>query len=61
MNQLNVTQARTGLIVKQNALVRQVYAWMGLGLAITAMLAMVTVSSPGMLQAIVGNRPVFMG
>lgn len=61
MNQFDVTQARTGLIVKQNALVRQVYAWMGLGLAITAMLAMVTVSSPGMLQAIVGNRPVFYG
>lgn len=61
MNQVDVTQARTGLIVKQNALVRQVYAWMGLGLAITAMLAMVTVSSPGMLQAIVGNRMVFYG
>jgi FtsH-binding integral membrane protein len=49
------------VIVKQNALVRQVYAWMGVGLAITAFMALVTLSSPAMLQTITGNRLVFYG
>lgn len=61
MQDLDVSQARTGLIVKQNTLMRQVYAWMGLGLAITAILAMVTVSTPALYKAIVGNRLVFYG
>lgn len=46
---------------RQNTLVRQVYAWMGGGLAITAFFALLTVSSPTMLKAIVGNRMVFYG
>ena len=49
------------VIVKQNALIRQVYAWMGAGLAITAFMALVTLSSPVMLEAITRNRPVFYG
>jgi len=61
MNNLEATQTHSELIVRQNSLVRQVYTWMGLGLAITAILAMVTVATPGMLQAIVGNRMVFYG
>jgi hypothetical protein len=61
MNQFDTTQASTGLIVKQNALVRQVYAWMGCGLALTAIVALITVSSPELLKAIVGNRLVFYG
>jgi uncharacterized protein len=61
MEQFEVSQAGTGLIVKQNALVRQVYAWMGCGLALTAIVALITVSSPELLQAIVGNRLVFYG
>jgi FtsH-binding integral membrane protein len=61
MNQFDMTQVRTGVVERQNALVRQVYAWMGLGLAITAVMAMVTVSSPEIFKAIVGNRPLFYG
>ena len=49
------------VIVKQNALIRQVYAWMGVGLTITAFMALVTLSSPEMLQAITGNRLLFFG
>ena len=61
MNQLDTTQASTGLIVRQNTLVRQVYAWMGCGLALTAIVALITVSSPELLKTIVGNRLVFYG
>jgi len=61
MRQFDTTQAGTGLIVKQNALVRQVYAWMGAGLALTALMALITVSTPELLKAIVGNRLVFYG
>src|SRR4051812_12876426 len=61
MNQYNIPHVRTGLIVKQNTLVRQVYAWMGFGLAITAIMAMVTASSPVLFNAIVINKPVFYG
>lgn len=61
MNQFDTTQIDTGLIVKQNALVRQVYAWMGCGLALTALMALITVSTPELLKTIVGNRLVFYG
>jgi uncharacterized protein len=63
MNELNTNYTRTAdqVIVKQNALVRQVYAWMGAGLAVTACMALITLSSPVMLAAIAGNRMVFYG
>ncbi|SJZ80187.1 hypothetical protein SAMN02745119_01686 [Trichlorobacter thiogenes] len=61
MQQFDTTQASTGLIVRQNTLVRQVYAWMGCGLTLTAIMALITVSSPELLKAIVGNRMVFYG
>jgi len=61
MNQFDTTQTSTGLIVRQNTLVRQVYAWMGCGLALTALMALITVSTPELLQVIVGNRLVFYG
>ncbi len=60
-NNYEVTQTRSALVVRQNSLVRQVYGWMGLGLALTALMAMVTVSSPDLLRAIVGNRLMFYG
>jgi FtsH-binding integral membrane protein len=47
--------------VKQNTLIRQVYAWMGAGLAITAIMALVTLSSPAILNAVTGNRLIFYG
>jgi hypothetical protein len=61
MNELDTPRGHTELIVKQNLLVRQVYAWMGFGLAITAIMSLVTISTPGIFNAIVGNRLVFYG
>jgi FtsH-binding integral membrane protein len=61
MYQINNTQSRTEVIVRQNTLIRQVYAWMGLGLAITAIMSLVMVSSPVLLKAIVTNRLLFYG
>ncbi len=63
MKELNPTYNRSGerVIVRQNALIRQVYAWMGTGLAITAFMALVTLSSPALLNAVAGNRLLFYG
>ena len=63
MNEWNTSLSRSvdQVIVRQNTLVRQVYAWMGAGLAITAFMALVTLSSPLLLQAVAGNRIVFFG
>jgi len=51
----------TQVFVRQNSLIRQVYAWMGAGLAITALMSLITLSSPAMLNAVLGNRLVFYG
>jgi FtsH-binding integral membrane protein len=63
MNQLDInypkSQDRT--IMVQNALIRQVYAWMGAGLFVTALMAFFTVSTPVLLNGVVGNRLVFYG
>ena len=63
MNEWNDSYPRTAeqVIVRQNTLIRQVYAWMGAGLAITAFMALVTLSSPPLLNAIAGNRLIFFG
>lgn len=63
MNEFNHSQTRSveQVIVRQNTLVRQVYAWMGTGLAITAFMALATLSSPLLINAIAGNRLVFFG
>ena len=63
MNELNQSYARTAdqTIVRQNTLIRQVYAWMGAGLTVTAVMALITLSSPTILTAIVGNRLLFFG
>ena len=63
MNELNPNYPRTTeqVIVRQNTLIRQVYAWMGAGLAITAFMALITLSSPEVLKAIMGNRLLFYG
>ena len=63
MNELNQSYARTAdqTVVRQNTLIRQVYAWMGAGLAVTAVAALITLSSPAILNAIVGNRLLFFG
>jgi len=63
MNDTNISNTRTvdRVIVKQNALIRQVYTWMGIGLAITAFMALTTLSSPAILEAVLGNKLVFYG
>ena len=63
MNELDTTYARTAdqVVVRQNTLIRQVYAWMGAGLAITAVMALITLSSSGILNAVLGNKLVFYG
>lgn len=57
----NYSRSTTDIIVKQNTLIRKVYAWMGAGLAITAFMALVTLSSPAILNAVLGNKLIFYG
>jgi len=47
--------------VAERSLFVSVYTWMGLGLALTALAALLTLSSPALLQLIAGNRAVFFG
>ena len=63
MNQFDISYPQTSdqLVAAQNTLIRQVYAWMGAGLFLTALMAVVTLSSPALLQAITGNRLLFYG
>lgn len=63
MNEIHTTYSRTAdqVVVRQNTLIRQVYAWMGAGLAVTAIMALVTLSSPAMLTIVLGNKLVFYG
>ena len=63
MNEQIPSYARTAdqVVVRQNTLIRQVYAWMGAGLAITAFMALITLSSPAILNAVTGNKLVFYG
>jgi FtsH-binding integral membrane protein len=56
-----VARSSEQVIVRQNSLIRQVYAWMGAGLGITAFIALLTLSSPAILNAVAGNRLVFYG
>jgi len=46
-------------VTAQNDVMKGVYAWMGGGLALTAFVSLLTVSSPSLLQAILGNRILF--
>mgnify|MGYP001161941605 CR=1 FL=1 len=52
------TQYRT-ISVANGTVMRGVYGWMGGGLFLTAFVAMITASSPVLLQAILGNRILF--
>jgi uncharacterized protein len=63
MNQIDMNYPRTAdqIVIAQNALIRQVYAWMGGGLLVTAMMAMATISSSALFNAIIGNRLIFYG
>jgi len=63
MNQFDINYPRTQdrIVIAQNALIRQVYVWMGAGLLVTALLALVTVSSPTLFKAVLGNKLLFYG
>lgn len=63
MNQFDINYLRTQdqIVSAQNALIRQVYAWMGAGLLVTALLALLTVSTPTLLRAVLGNKLLFYG
>lgn len=63
MNQFDINYPRTQdqIVSAQNALIRQVYAWMGAGLLVTALLALVTVSSPTLYKAVFGNKLLIYG
>jgi uncharacterized protein len=63
MNELHplYPRTKTDIIVNQNDLIRKVYAWMGAGLAITAFIALLTLSSPALLNAVLGNKLIFYG
>ena len=53
-------QANYNTIVNvQSGVMRGVYGWMGGGLALTAVVSLMTASSPALLQAILGNRILF--
>jgi uncharacterized protein len=45
----------------QHSFIMRVYGWMAFGLIITAMAALMTLSIPGLLMAIVSNTFVFLG
>lgn len=47
--------------VQESNLFVSVYTWMGLGLALTAIAALLTLSSPTLLKLIVGNKVIFFG
>ena len=51
----------TTVAVAPSGVMRGVYGWMGGGLAVTAFVSLLTVSSPALLQAILGNRILFYG
>lgn len=52
------TQYRT-ITITNSTVMRGVYGWMGGGLLLTALAALITASSPVLLQAILGNRFLF--
>src|ERR1044071_5059518 len=55
------TTSRVPAVERVAAFLWKVYAWMAIGLGITAVVAFVVASSPEMLRVLVGNRLVFFG
>jgi FtsH-binding integral membrane protein len=52
---------RQGIIVTTGDFFRRVYNWMAFGLALTALTAVFTISSPTLANLVFGNRIVFWG
>lgn len=57
----NIYSGRERAIAIQSNFVARVYNWMGLGLATTAIVALMTASSPALLNIIFGSQLVFFG
>ena len=55
------TTSREPAAERVSAFLWKVYAWMAIGLGITATVAVVVASSPEMLRVLVANRLVFFG
>jgi len=55
------TTADTRTQVQVNSFIRSVYNWMGIGLGLTALMALYVSSSEAMLQLIFGNPLIFFG
>lgn len=56
-----ITSRRERVAAVQTGFVARVYNWMGLGLATTAIVALMTASSPTLLSLVLGNQIVFFG
>ena len=56
-----ITSRRERVATIQSGFVARVYNWMGLGLATTAVVALLTASSPSLLNVIFGSQFVFLG
>lgn len=56
-----ITSRPERVIALQNSFVARVYNWMGLGLATTALVALMTAASPPLLNLIVGSQFIFLG
>jgi len=55
------TQAIRGVAVRERSILRNVYTWMALGLAITGVVAMYVSGNTQLVRSIVMNRGLFMG
>jgi len=56
-----ITSRRGQIAAVQTGFVGRVYNWMGLGLATTAVVAMITASSPTLINFVFGNHFIFFG
>ena len=56
-----VTTSRVDAAERVSAFLWKVYAWMAIGLGLTAVVAFTVAGSPAVLRAVVGNRLVFFG
>jgi uncharacterized protein len=61
MPDLQTLQQRGGVAAVHGDFMRRVYNWMGLGLALTALVSLYTTSNPQLLSLILGNSLVFFG
>src|SRR5262245_14307827 len=56
-----LTATQTQAAEKVSGFLWKVYAWMAIGLGLTAAVAYATTSSPDILRVLIGNRIVFFG